>query len=111
MNFKEQLARDIETTFHNSTEFAEERTVIYAGNTYKIPVVMDYTEATDRKQPSADHADGLFMVDAVLYAAHADLKLIPRKGGRVVVDGDDYEIVSVGNEDGELVLGLRRYDE
>lgn len=111
MNFKEQLARDVETVFHNSAEFAEERTVIYAGNTYKIPVIMDHTEATDRKQPSTDHADGLFSVDAVMYAAHVDLKKIPRKGVRIAVDGDDYEIISVGDEDGELVLGLQRCDE
>lgn len=111
MNFKEQVERDLKEVFHNSEEHADVKTVVYDGNSYRIPVVMDHTEAIDRKQPSADHADGLFAVDVVMYVAHSDLTVIPRRGARIEVAGEDYEIRSVGDEDGELVLGLWRYDE
>lgn len=111
MNFKEQLERDIKTVFHDCAEFAEMKRVRYAGSEYTIPVILDSEDAKDRKKPSTDNADGIFMVDAVLYAAFSDLGVVPRKGARIVVDGDDFEIMTVGNECGELVLGLGRLDE
>ena len=111
MNFKEQLERDIKTTFHNSAEFAEVKRIQYAGKAYEIPVVLDTEDAKDRKIPSADNAGGIFLVDAVLYVPFSDLGIVPRKGARIAVGGEDFEIKTVGNECGELVLGLWRYDE
>ena len=48
-SFKAQLDRDRKRVFHNSREFAEIREIEYDGDYYKIPVVLDYEAAKDRK--------------------------------------------------------------
>lgn len=111
LNFKAQLERDVKAVFHNSREFAEKTEIEYDGNFYNIPVVLDYEGAADRKKPSADHADGIFLVDLVLYIAFSDLKVVPKMGHTIEVKGDLYRIVKVGNENGEIVLDLEMFDE
>ena len=105
-NFKAQLDRDRKRVFHNSREFAE-----YGGDYYKIPVVLDYEAAKDRKKPSADHAEGIFLVDLVVYIDLDDINRIPRKGNQISIDGDLYNIVMVENRHGEIVLNLEAFTE
>lgn len=111
MNFKAQVERDIKAVFHNGKEFAEEKEIHYNGNYLTIPVVWDTEGAKDRQKPSTDNVDGIFAVDVVMYAAYSDLKVMPRQGQNIEVDGDIFIITSVGNEMGEIVLCLRRLDE
>lgn len=111
MNFKAQVECDIKSVFHNMREFGEEKEIRYNGNFLSIPVIWDTEGAKDRIRPSADNVDGIFAVDVVMYAAHSDLEVLPRQGQNIEVDGDLYEIVSIGNEMGEVVLGLQRLDE
>jgi hypothetical protein len=85
MNFKDVVARDIKTVFHNSNEFAETQTVVYNGKEYTIPVILDHTEATERKKTIHDNAEGIFKVDAVAYIAHEDIKTIPRKDRQIEI--------------------------
>lgn len=111
MNFKAQIERDIKAVFHNGKEFAEEKEIRYNGHFLTIPVVWDTEGAKDRQKPSSDNVDGIFAVDVVMYAAYSDLKVIPRQGQNLEVNDDIFEIISVGNEMGEIVLCLRRLDE
>lgn len=115
MNFKDVVARDIKTVFHNSNEFAETQTVIYNGKEYTIPVILDRTEAKDRKKTIHDHAEGIFVSDLVAYIAYEDIKVIPRKDRKIEIGTDDclelYNIIGVQHEDGEIILDLEMMDE
>lgn len=110
-NFKAQLDRDRKRVFHNSREFAEIKEIEYEGDFYKIPVVLDYEAAKDRKKPSTDHADGIFLVDLVVYIDLDDINEIPRKGCQISVDGELYTIVTAENRRGEIVLNLEALTE
>jgi len=107
-NFKAQLERDIKNVFMNLDEFAEIKEIRYNGNCYKIPVVIDSAGAKDRQKTAKDNAEGIFAVDVVMYVAHSDLQVMPKQGQKIKVDNKMFEIVSVADEMGELVLGLRR---
>lgn len=111
MNFKEQLKRDVKDIFHNANEFAEEKEIYYNGNYYNIPVILDYEGAQDRKKPSNDNVDGVFLVDVKMYAAFNDLTVIPRQGMQIEIEDDIFRIVKVGIEEGEIILDLERLDE
>lgn len=111
MNFKEQLERDLKGVFHNSGEHAEIKEIGYNGNYYNIPVILDYEGAQDRKKPSSDNADGIFSVEARLYIAFSDLKVMPRKGVNIEVEEELFNIIKVANEAGEIILDLERLDE
>lgn len=110
-NFKAQLDRDRKKVFHNCREFAELKEIEYEGNHYKIPVVLDYEAAKDRKKPSADHAEGVFVFDLVVYIDLDDINEVPRKGRQFVIEDDIYTIISVENRRGEIVLYLEMLDE
>lgn len=115
IDFKSQLAKDMKV-FHNVKEMAVQLNVCYQGKDYYIPVVMDHTEAKNRKQSASDHADGIFEVDAVAYMALEDIKTVPKKGRQIEIGSKDtgyvnYIIDKSGCEDGEVMLELRVYEE
>ena len=111
MNFKEQLQRDIKGVFHNTNEFAEETEFYYSGEYYKVPVVLDYEGAQDRKKPSSDNTDGIFRVDVKMYVAFSDLNFMPRQGAKIEIGDNYFQIVKVADEAGEIILDLERLDE
>lgn len=75
--FKECAAEDIEKAFLNTDEFAEERTVIYDGVTYKnIPVVEVGPKEGKRSsvvQMQHDFGQGLYKRSVTMYCAEKDL--------------------------------------
>lgn len=111
MNFKEQVERDITTVFHNSNEHADVLEFWISGTRYKVPVILDDGGAQDRKKPSTDHADGLFLVDLVMYVPLALLKRIPKKDETVEIGDDVYTITKVHPEVGDIVLYLEGLNE
>lgn len=111
MNFKEQVERDITTVFHNSNEHADVLEFWISGTRYKGPVILDDGGAQDRKKPSTDHADGLFLVDLVMYVPLALLKRIPKKDETVEIGDDVYTITKVHPEVGDIVLYLEGLTE
>lgn len=111
MNFKEQVERDITTVFHNSNEHADVLEFWISGTRYKGPVILDDGGAQDRKKPSMDHADGLFLVDLVMYVPLALLKRIPKKDETVEIGDDVYTITKVHPEVGDIVLYLEGLTE
>lgn len=110
INFRQQLEDDM-SIFHNCNEFAEMKEIVYNGKFYNILVVIDSEIAKERNKPSSDNADGIFLIDTVIFAAYKDLKIMPKKGKNIEIDGEIYIIASVSNECGEIELELMRYDE
>lgn len=111
MNFKDVVRQDVKNVFHNAQEFAENTAVKYDGTWHNIPVILDYDGAKDRKKPSTDNADGIFLFDVVAYIAAADLPTIPRKDRKIEIEDDIFKITKVENEAGEIVLYLEMLDE
>lgn len=111
MNFKDVIKKDITDVFHNAQEFAEEKAVKYDGKWYRIPVIMDYDGAKDRKKPPTDNADGFFLCDVKVYIAADDLPTIPRKDRNIEIEDDLFNIAKVEVEAGEIVLYLEMLDE
>jgi hypothetical protein len=112
VTFKEAVKRDVTTVFHNAEEFAVVTKVSYGGKHYEIPVVMDRAIETDRKQPSSDHAGGVFLADVRAYINAADWNgSFPRKLKRIEISGEDFKIARVSEEMGEIVLDLEMFDE
>jgi hypothetical protein len=111
VKFKDVVRQDIKNVFHNAQEFAENKAVKYDGTWYNIPVIMDYDGAKDRKKPSTDNADGIFLCDATAYIAAVDLPTVPRKDRKIEIEDDIFNITKVDNEAGEIVLYLEMLDE
>lgn len=93
MSFKDMVAADIRNVFLNTAEYADKRTVIYDGITYTdIPIVLSGLKEQDRRQLviGSDHAQGLYLVTAVLHCAAEDLGGIqPEKGQRIKVNDQE----------------------
>ena len=111
MNFKEQVEWDLKNVFHNTGEHADTKEIEYGGDFFRVPAVLDNVAVADRTQLANDNADGICAVTATLFVALCDLGRTPRQGATIWVDGEEYEIKTVGTEEGELVLGLWRLDE
>jgi len=113
MDFKSLITNDIRDVFHNTAEFAEVTRLQYDGEIYNIPAILDYSGAKDRNIPSGDNADGIFLVDLVVYIAQHDLPVMPRKGRNIEIgeNRDLFNIVKVENESGEILLYLEMMDE
>jgi hypothetical protein len=90
MSFKDMVAADIKAVFLNDGEFADLRTVIYDGETYTdIPIVLIRPKESARRQISTgnDHAEGLYLVTAVMHCAKDDLGgNVPEKGQRIKIN-------------------------
>ena len=88
MSFKDMVAADIHGVFLNLAEFSEKRTVKYDDEIYTdIPIVLSGLKEKDRRQIVSDHAQGLYMVHAVLHCAMSDLGgNQPEKGTRIKIN-------------------------
>lgn len=88
MSFKDMVTADVHGVFLNLSEFAEKRTVRYDGELYTdIPIVLSGLKEKDRRQIASDHAQGLYLVHAVLHCALSDLVgFQPEKGTRIQIN-------------------------
>lgn len=91
MSLKDMIAADNKNVFMNTSEFAEERTVIYDGTTYTdIPIIMSGLKEQGRRQLQDDHAQGLFLVSAVLHCAADSMDgRLPEKLQRIKVNDQE----------------------
>lgn len=117
MSFREMVTSDISRVFLNTLEFAEQHTIIYDGVTYEnINCVMTKVKEQDRTTTMRDHAQGLFLVSAVLHCALADMNnIVPEKGGKIKVSEGaflrTYYVAQSGCDMGMIRLELEAIDE
>jgi hypothetical protein len=90
--FKDAVLADVKNVFLNLDEFAEPRTVIYDGTAYEaIPVVLTGPKEQSRRQLANDHAEGFYLVSAVMHCAVSDLGgNVPEKGTRIEINDGDF---------------------
>lgn len=118
MSFKEMVAADNSRVFCNTDEFAELRRVGYDGGTYyDVPVVMTKLKEKDRSAPAKDHAQGIYLVTAIVHFPVETLEgHVPEKGNTITIsdDGDfdrEYYVAQSGCEGNMVRLELEAYDE
>lgn len=119
--FKAMVAADNASVFMNMEEFAEKRTIKYDGDTYTdIPVLLTKLKEKDRRQLVTDHAQGLYLVTAILHCTLSDIGgRIPEKGQHIKVNDEeggggffyDYRVASSGCSMGMVRAELEAIDE
>ena len=121
--FKDCAAVEIEKTFFNTGEFAEERTVIYDGVTYKdIPVVEIGPKEGKRSsvvQMQHDFGQGLYKRSITLYCAEKDMGGVKPEPGTTLSmnerkDGTffhKFRVVESTTEMGMFRMKLEEVDE
>ncbi len=111
--FKDAIGSDIKSVFLSTDEFADTCHVIYEEFSGDIPVVLDESVQDERPENSRvdDHIQGIFRVTTMFYAAQSDMGLVPKKGRRIWIGDDEFEIITSACDMGVIALGLRRYDE
>ena len=118
--FKDTVAQDILEVFLNLDDFAESRTVVYDGETYKdIPVVLSGVKQQSRRQLQTDHAQGVYLATDVLHCALADLGgCLPEKGQRLKINDREgggffrsYYVAASTSRMGMLRVELEAIDE
>ena len=109
---------DNNTVFMNTEEYADLHTVRYDGNLYKeVPCVISQMKAQDRNVPTADHAQGIYLVTAVCHFPLSKLdNIIPEKGKRIDISDETgfmkrYYVAQSGCDLGMVRLELEAYDE
>jgi hypothetical protein len=111
-NFKEMLDKDLDSTFHNTAEFAQVKRIRCDGIDRKIPVIFDSQETEARRMMlSGNHADGIYNRVVVIRVKLSDLGKEPRNEMRFWIDNDLYTVTEVTNEYNELIIELERSDE
>lgn len=118
MSFKEMVAADNSRVFCNTDEFAELRKVCYDGDVYKdVPVVMTKLKEKDRSVSSKDHAQGIYLVTAIVHFPVENLYgHVPEKGQLITISDDtgfdrEYYVAQSGCEGKMVRLELEAYDE
>jgi len=118
MNFREMVAQDNVKVFGNTNEYADLRKICYDGDSYKdVHTVMTKLKEKDRTIPSKDHAQGIYLVTAIVHFPAEDLDgHVPEKGARISISDDEgfdreYYVAQSGCDLGMVRLELEEYDE
>lgn len=118
MSFKDMVAADNSKVFCNTDEFAELRKIHYDGDVYvDVPVVMTKLKEKDRSVSSKDHAQGIYLVTAIVHFPVENLDdHVPEKGTRISISDDsgfdrEYYVAQSGCEGKMVRLELEAYDE
>lgn len=115
MSFKDRVNRDISKVFLDTRFFAENRTVRYGGEEYTdIPVSLQETGEDERQPKADDHAQGFYLVRAVLFCAQSDLAgVMPEQGTWLEINSQEapdfferYKVISSFCEMGMLRIEL-----
>ncbi|MDA5559187.1 hypothetical protein PJK55_00460 [Exiguobacterium sp. MMG028] len=98
--FKEQLTRDVSTTFFNPNEFSE--TVSFNGTLVNITFDEERLERFNRKNDE----EGLTKGELLFYADATAFDKRPFRGQRLAFKGRPYEVMEITDEDGVLIIVL-----
>lgn len=121
--FKQCAAVEVEKAFLNPDEFADMRTVIYDGVTYKDIIVIEVGPKEGKRssvvQMQHDFGQGLYKRSVVLYIAEKDLGGVkPEQGSHLSVNEEQggtffhkFRVVESTTEMGMYRMKLEEVDE
>lgn len=96
MTFKEQLEKDVRTTFLNPKEFGEVHTV----NGKEMVIILDNNEQIEREKRANQRTDGIYKNQKLIYVAAPDFGPLPKQGVRLVLDKKNYTVMDAIDEGG-----------
>lgn len=104
MTFRECIAADLQKTFLNTAEFAEEHEI----DGRKMPCMIDANELLERRGVvrEGEHKDGLFRADRLIYVPSAEFGRLPAVGGVLTLDGETYTVREATDEAGLYAIYL-----
>ena len=118
MSFRDMVEQDNHTVFSNTDEFCDLRTVWYDGEVYdEVPVTMTQLKEKDRTVTMRDHAQGIYLVTAIVHFPKDKLGgHVPEKGAKIAISDEDefareYYVAQSGCDLGMVRLELEAYDE
>ena len=117
MSFRAMVESDNVSVFSNLTEFADSHTIIYDGVTYSdVSCVISKLKSQDRVIPTEDHAQGLYLVTAVVHYPLSQMDVVPEKGGKIRISDEtgflrDYYIAQSACDMGMVRIELEAIDE
>ncbi len=109
MNFKEQVARDLDTTFFNLEEFAEKHLI----NGVLLSVIIAEDETSERERQPVElynAANGVNKASMTIYIRAFLLEDRPVVGGHFDVDGAFYQVVACADVEGMYKIDLEVND-
>jgi len=101
LGFKDQLAKDVRSTFLNPNEFGELITM----DGREIIAVLESNAENDHP---LKHAYGLSIHQIVLHIDEEELGFRPVQGSRTEINGEKFYVVSTKSEAGMLSVTLDR---
>lgn len=118
MSFKDMVAADNSRVFMNLDEFAETHDIQYDGETYEdVSCVITKLKEKDRNAAVKDHAQGIYLVNAIFHCPLESLGgNIPERGCKIrISDGEDFwrdfYVAQSGCDLGMIRLELEALDE
>lgn len=100
--FKQQLQRDVHTTFLNTEEFADTHMI----NGVLMPVLIDSNEQIEREKRMSHHIEGVYQDEFLAYVSSQTYGELPAQGSFVQIDEKDYRVIDAVEEDGVYSLTL-----
>lgn len=94
MTFKEQLEKDVRTTFLNPKEFGE----IHKVDDKEMVIVIDDHALREHPQQAGQHLDGIYAKQRLIYVAAADFGPLPVYGAFFTLDDEGYTVVDAVEE-------------
>jgi hypothetical protein len=117
MNLKEQIVQDLQNVIFNPADFAVSVVVGYYGETLTFPAFFQDGGQTSN-QNKFDKFGGIAHTDTVglefqktLYYSLDSWGKIPKRNSRLVVNGEEFEVVKSTLNLGLVEVLLRREDE
>ena len=118
MNFRDLVAQDNVKVFGNTNEFADPRTIWYDGEKYEeVHAVLTKLKEKDRTIPVKDHAQGFYLVTAIVHFPVEQLGgHVPENGSKITISDDEdfdreYYVAQSSCDLGMVRLELEEYDE
>ena len=117
MSFRDMVEADNASVFLDLDFFGEEHTIKYDGTTYTgVKCVISQLKEQDRSTSMRDHAQGLYLVTAILHCRIDDIGgVLPEKGGKIHISDNgfmrQYFVSQAGCDMGMVRLELEAIDE
>ena len=102
MTFKEIIASDVHGVFLNCSEFSEVHTI----NGVQMPAQEDSIEQIEREKRMAQHMDGIYLNQKLIYVAASDYGPLPKQGSLITYDSRKYKVADAIAEDGVYSITL-----
>lgn len=94
--FKEQVEKDITSTFMNLDEFSDVHTI----NGVEMPCQVDSIEQIKRSQRANQNMDGIFVQKKLIYVKGSDYGPLPKQNSMLRLDKRNYKVEDAIDEGG-----------